>query len=499
MIHRKRFGAPAALLAGVLAGSIFIATEATAAPGAKPAANTCFVDVVPSAGDQPMWLDVNIRCAVTGVLSIRANSRQSASFIAKFTNAVGEEIKGDGRLWKLPANPSGITEAHYRFELDAFLNETNSEEVGMRRGLTRALLLEGWLAQPIANDDILPLSIAVNLPTGQNFASGMRRIDGRYILDDTPVRFAGYSVFGQFKPMVVPVPPPPSRLDSDKNNAHVDLVILEGDYVAAPQQYADWVGKTAQAIATYFDGFSSMSTLIIVFPARGSNIQFGRVVPGGGVTMILRAGTGEKPRDLFGEWVLVHEMIHTAAPFVDGRGSWLMEGMATYIEPIIRSRVGWKTEDDVWHEWLVNMPRGVSSLSEVGLLNDSSRNAYYWGGGLFMLLTDVEMRRATANKYGLEDCLRAILKGGGNAATRVTVEQFISTCDRAAGGTTMADLAKRYVYKATPFDLNALWRDLGVELVGGNIVYRDDAPLASVRKAIVRGMRSPTLVPIGPA
>ncbi len=319
------------------------------------------------------------------------------------------------------------------------------------------------------------------------------------MLDDTPVRFSGYSVFGTFQPQVVAVPPPPSNQAADKNNAHIDVVMLDASYAATPQQYAEWVGQSARAIATYFDGFSSVHTLLVIFPSRGDSIQYGRVVPGGGVTVILRAGTAEKARDLYGEWVLVHEMIHTAAPFVDGNGTWLMEGMATYIEPIIRSRVGWKSEDDVWHEWLANMPRGVSPLAEVGLQKDDSRNAYYWGGGLFMLLSDVEMRRTTGNKYGLEDCLRAVLKNVGNAATRITVPQMIAACDKAVGGTVMADMAKRYVYKATPFDLNALWRDLGVALVNGQIVYDDNAPLAAVRKVIVRGMRGPTLVPMGPA
>jgi hypothetical protein len=302
-------------------------------------------------------------------------------------------------------------------------------------------------------------------------------------------------VFGRFAPVEVPVPPPPGAPGTP---AHIDLVFLDADFTATRAQYAAWVQQSARAIATYFDGFSSPQTLIVVFPVRGAAIEFGRVVPGGGVTMILRAGVAEKARDLYGEWVLIHEMIHTAAPFVEGHGTWLMEGMATYIEPIIRSRVGWKNEDEVWREWLTNMPRGVSALAESGLSANSSHAGDYWGGALFLLLTDIEMRRASDNRYGLEDCLRAILKGGGNAATRTTVEAMIGACDKAVGGTTMRDLAQRYVYKATPVDLMALWRSLGVELVDGRMVYHDDAPLAAIRKVIVRGVRPPVLVPMGP-
>lgn len=485
-----------AVIAALLGGGLCAIGTAHAASVDRPGPDSCMVDVTPSDDEAPMSLQVKFTCAVNGPFALRANNTLAASFVTEFTDRGGRTIQPDGRLWRVSVDGSGMAEATYRFELDAFLDQTNSDRIGMRRGGTRALLLEGWLMQPLGRDRPLKLAIAVKLPAGQRFASGLRRRAGRYVLDDTPVRFAGYSVFGSFEPTRVAVPSPPS--DSGVP-AHIDLVFLDADYTARREQYGAWVQQSARAIATYFDGFSSLQTLIVVFPVRGTDIEFGRVVPGGGVTMMLRAGIGEKARDLYGEWVLIHEMIHTAAPFVEGRGTWLMEGMATYIEPIIRSRVGWKSEDDVWREWLTNMPRGVGALAESGLSANSSHAGYYWGGALFLLLTDIEMRRASDNRYGLEDCLRAILRDGGNAAARTTVPDMIAACDKAVGGTTMRDMAQRYVYRATPVDLMALWRSLGVELVDGKVVYRDDAPLAAIRKVIVRGVRPPVLVPMGPA
>src|SRR6185369_2479923 len=254
MIFRKRIcWAAAAVL--MTAGPVF------AAPGGTPAANSCLVDVAPTA-DAPMALNVTMRCATSGVLSLRANSRQSASFV-KLTDNAGKVIDEDNRVWKLPADPSGVVTALYRFELDAYLDETNNDMEGMRRGTTRALLLGGWLLQPLANGDGLAVSIAVDLPPGQNFAAGLPQRDSRYVLGEVPVRFAGYSVFGSFEPLVAPVPPPPLKsLNADfKSNAHVELVMLDANYTGTRQQYADWVRQSAQAIATYFDGFSSDKTL----------------------------------------------------------------------------------------------------------------------------------------------------------------------------------------------------------------------------------------------
>jgi hypothetical protein len=487
MFLRKRFCLGLAAVTVIAGGS-----PVAAASGGAPAPNTCVVDVAPTA-EMPMALNVTLRCAMSGGLTLRANSAQQAGFVGRVSDSGEREVPQETRLWRVPGDPSGIVTARYRFELDAYLDETNNDIDGMRRGGVRALLLGGWLLQPLSSERPLALSIAVDLPAGQNFAAGLPRSEDRYKLQD-PVRLAGYTVFGQFEPIVVTVPPPPGE-----DNAAIHLVLLDANYAATPQQYADWVRQSARAIATYFDGFSSTRTLIVGFPARGRGVQFGRVVPSGGVTMALRLGIDEQARDLYQAWVLIHEMIHTAMPYVVGRGAWFMEGMATYLEPIIRSRVGWKSEDDVWREWIDNMPRGIGALAESGLLSSSGRGATYWGGALFMLLSDIEMRRVSGNKMGLEDCLRAVLRNVGNTTARVTVEGMIEACDKATGGSTMADMARRYVYKATPLDLMALWRDLGVALVDGKIVYDDAAPLASVRKAIVRGMRPPVLVPMGPA
>jgi predicted metalloprotease with PDZ domain len=183
--------------------------------------------------------------------------------------------------------------------------------------------------------------------------------------------------------------------------------------------------------------------------------------------------------------VLVHELIHTGMPFVRGRGTWLMEGAATYIEPIIRARAGWKSEDEVWKEWIDNMPRGVAAFA-AGLTNASGQQNY-WAGATFMLMADIGIRRATDGAKGLEDCLAGALWSGLDAPQTVQVVDYAAACDRAAGVTVMSELVDRYYRGAAPVDLAALWKELGVALVGGRIVLDDSAPSARWRKMIVMG------------
>ena len=214
-------------------------------------------------------------------------------------------------------------------------------------------------------------------------------------------------------------------------------------------------------------------------------IGFGRTVPGGGATIMVEAGSDVNKRRLFDEWVLVHELIHTGMPFIDGDGTWLMEGAATYVEPIIRARAGWKTEDEAWKEWIDDMPRGSGAFT-VGLANAEGRQNY-WGGATFMLMADLGIRRGTDGAKGLEDCLGGVLWGGLDATKRVSVEQFAQACDRATGTNVVGALVADHYEKQQAVDLAGLWKRLGVAEVAGRIVYDDSAPDAKWRKMIVMG------------
>jgi predicted metalloprotease with PDZ domain len=179
-------------------------------------------------------------------------------------------------------------------------------------------------------------------------------------------------------------------------------------------------------------------------------------------------------------------------PFIRGRGTWLMEGAATYVEPIIRARAGWKTEEQVWHEWVDNMPQGVEAFSQ-GLATASGRQNY-WGGATFMLLADIAIRRASNGAKGLDDCLGGVLWIGLDGAQRASIADYAAACDRATGTTAMSTLVDRHFTKAEPVDLAALWKELGISVVGGRIVVDDSAPSAQWRKLIVPGSHPPKRV-----
>jgi hypothetical protein len=54
----------------------------------------------------------------------------------------------------------------------------------------------------------------------------------------------------------------------------------------------------------------------------------------------------------------------------------------------------------------------------------------------------------------------------------------------------LADFTARYAKQGAPLDADALFRELGVSARGELVTLDDSAPLAGVRRAIVRGAGS---------
>ena len=54
------------------------------------------------------------------------------------------------------------------------------------------------------------------------------------------------------------------------------------------------------------------------------------------------------------------------------------------------------TERDAWREFVEGIPQGLPGPDDKGLDNNFSRERIYWGGNLYWLLVDVQIRVGTA-------------------------------------------------------------------------------------------------------
>ncbi len=451
--------------------ALLAATPSLAQPSAQPvAAPDCTVDGRLSDSDG-LKLDITYRCRATQALSFRSVEDRAPSYV--------HDLKVEQR--------DGVTEARYRFDLSGFARTVDSTSLAVQRGNGVLAILGSWLLEPQGYDRAPTIDIRMVTGPGLVFAAGLPKVGDAWRLSGAPVMTAGYTALGRLAYRELAVPAPGSlRPGQPKADAVLRVAILDGVSESARADLFDWVERTAQAQSNYWQGFTAKQALLGLVPVtHRRGVGYGRSVPGGGVTVMVEVGTDVDRRRLFDDWVLTHELIHTGMPFIRHGGTWFMEGAATYVEPIIRARAGWKTEEEVWREWVDNMPKGVQAFSSS--MANARGQENYWGGAIFMLLADVGLRRATNGAKGLEDCLAGVLWGGLDGARRATIQEYAAACDRVTATTVMSGLVERHFTNAERVDLGALWKDLGISLVAGRIALDDSASSAKWRKLIVPG------------
>jgi len=464
------------------------------ASGAVAQPADCTVDAALERSASGLALDVHYRCrgASDGV-TFHAESERIARHVADFSDPRGYPVAALDDRWRVTVR-DGIAQARYRYDLSGYARVAASNSWAIQHGGGVLALLSSWLLEPREVASVPTIDITVRPETGLAFAAGLPRAGDAWGLAGVTLRFAGYSVLGAFDLRDIDLPAPGSlRPGATPARSRLRLAILGDREPQARDDLADWVRRTALAQTHYWVGFTYDGALMALVPGGSRPVGFGRVVPGGGVSGMIQIGARVDPRRLFDDWVLTHELIHTGMPFVRGRATWFMEGAATYIEPIVRARAGWKSEAEVWTEWLEQMPIGVSAF-DAPLVQVQGRQAY-WAGALFMLLADLGIRQASGGAHGLEDCLKGALHAGFTGDRRVSLAEYVDACDRATGTTAMSTLVRRHVADATPVNLAALWRDLGVAREDGRIVLDDMAPLARWRRLIVPGIGPPRHVP----
>jgi hypothetical protein len=275
--------------------------------------------------------------------------------------------------------------------------------------------------------------------------------------------------------------------------SRIDVTIQLSDTPNAPLSQPDvmkWVQFAAESVAAYYTRFPVPHLTLRVVSFEGAGVRHGMTWGREGGLIVIHAGNKTSPAELAEDWMLTHEMIHLTFPSMADEHHWIEEGISVYVEPIARIRAGHWTALQMWSDLVRDMPKGEPQAGDAGMDHTHTWGRTYWGGALFGFVADVQIRKQTNNKKGLEDALRGILEAGGNINEDWPIEKAFQIGDKAAG---VDVLQKLYAeWKDTPMhvDLDAMWKQLGVEVSGGSVVLKEDAPMSAVRRAIEMGTSS---------
>jgi hypothetical protein len=275
-----------------------------------------------------------------------------------------------------------------------------------------------------------------------------------------------------------------AKTDIDVLGGVIRVGFAPGNIALPKEKILDWVKTSAKAVATYYGRFPVNALRLLIVPVDGPRVRGGTTWGYRGAAIRVMLGRDSSEDDLRRDWIMVHEMVHTALPDMPERYNWLSEGLAVYVEPIARVQAGDMAAKEVWQAMMHDMPKGLPQAGDEGLDNTDTWGRKYWGGAMFCLLADIEIRKQTSNKFGLQDAMRGVIAAGGNHEVDWSIDRILTTADKAVGVNAMTRLHDQMGTKPVSPDLDSLWRDLGLRMQGESLVFDDTAPLAAIRKAI---------------
>ena len=399
-------------------------------------------------------------------------------FVRQFEAADGERwlavAKGE-TSW--PVRCAAGCRIRYRFALREACERLARADTAIAAGEVLISPPSTWLLHPTIQPKSAAFELAVEPGPGARFVSAFEPVSvaqaDHYqaplgVLDD-----ASFAAFGPLHVAEIPA-----------GNTRFQLgIATEGLQLSAAQVEA-WVTTSAGAVADYYRGhLPARRTLVLVMQGKGDSTR-GITLGGGGPGVLIRAAEGLTPATTRDDWVVTHELLHANFPDVGPDHGWLSEGLATYLEPIIRARVGLVDEAKVWRDMVDGMPKGLPEAGDEGLENTRTWGRTYWGGALFCLLADVEIREQTGNRRSLDDVLLAIGKTGDSDEDYWPIERVLEEAERSTSTQVLRKLFDRLAKQPGTVDLNQLFTRLGVQVRGHSVVFDEQAPLKKLRQAI---------------
>jgi hypothetical protein len=432
------------------------------------------------AGADDLTLEVEARCMKRGVRGFRVIESLALPHVRDVRDEKGQSLRRSGNSFELDGREPVV---RYRVDLGAIATAADDFDIAARVGRSIVAPVSTWLLEPNPVRPGAPLTLHLTSSPDLGFACGLGQKDQElFELEQQELHVATYSAFGRL-----------TRHDLELTGRHgkratLEVVVLDGALSAGNDALMRFIKDSVRAVSEFYQGFPVARAMVVVIPEPSrSGVLFGKVLPESSPAIALLVGQHTKTADLDRDWILVHELYHLGFPSFQSEGKWLDEGLATYYEPIIRTRAGLRTEASLWEEFLDAMPQGLGAVGRDGLENAQSFRGVYWGGAIIALLADVETRRRSGGKQGLENGLLALLDNGGHASEVWALEDAIGVVDRAIGAPVLADLTARYARRGHPLELDRLFSDLGVRRTPTGVKLDDKAPLAGVRRAIVHG------------
>ena len=195
----------------------------------------------------------------------------------------------------------------------------------------------------------------------------------------------------------------------------------------------------------------------------------------GSFSQFLRGDAELRTRHIWGR-VLAHELLHfwnglSLIPESD-KDEWFKEGVTDYLTIKTMAQNGLISRQYL-QQWLENLSRGQLVARRAqniqGTVQEAAQNKHqnwllvYGGGSIAGFAIDVELRKRSSNKLGIEDLMKALYKNFAAKRKPFNLEDVVTTANQLSSSD-LAPLFRNLVQSKTPVDLAPVFNDVGMQL-----------------------------------
>jgi len=297
-----------------------------------------------------------------------------------------------------------------------------------------------WLWRPMPFPDGMTAQVSLTLPSEADAALPFPKAAGAYALGEDAFRRSAYTVFGSFE------------RDRFRFGA-TDVVVAKLGPRPDTAAVREWLTVSMRAAASVGKGLPVDQILFVIVPVEATDrpVAFGMVRRGGGASVLLIASRTASARALAADWVAVHELSHLWLPRLRRQDRWLTEGIATYLQELLRARCSIQSGEVSWRRIREGLERGRHAGTGRALTRESQdmnrTGAYYrvyWAGTAFAFDADVRLRLRSGGRTSLVGALEAAQPRWKGEGRLFRADEVLSALDEVSGTDFLTELGDRY-------------------------------------------------------
>lgn len=479
--------------AGVLRGGEARAEET---PAARAHRYTVSVD--------PQLTVVNVRACFDGrtPLYLNADSLDAAGVLQAARIEPGNKrLEPNGAELKLGQQPDGAC-----VHMSSAIGYPSSRHVrergpGRRVGTDVIADVALWLWRPGGMGENEDIELRFELPDGVNVSAPWRPqptaqdAAPTFRVGRAPSDWPAVVAFGQFTPREIEVA-----------GARLRVAVLHGSPAPDWAFIERWLTQSARAVATLYGRFPVDDAQVLVVPgARGSEpVPSAYVLRGGQPSLHFFINQRRSEQEFIQDWSAVHEMSHLFLPFVRPQDAWVSEGLASYMQNVLRARAGMISAEEGWRQMHRSFRLGARSMPEMTLADATERmhrdGAYmrvYWEGAALMLIADQRLRERTAGQESLDSVLEKFRACCMAAPREWQGRALLERLDALSGTTVFSEIDQYQASQRYFPDLRPTYTQLGLDWSGGgdSLSLLPTAPRLADREAIMAPAARPAGTP----